>query len=70
VAATATAGYLSDHLGAAGAIQSAAVHGYTTAFTVSAVLLAAAAVVTAVLIRASRSDVATDPGVELAMAAD
>ena len=43
-------------------MQSAAVHGYTTAFTVSAVLLAGAAVVAGVLVRASRHQVGTDAG--------
>jgi hypothetical protein len=38
-----------------------AVHGYTTAFTVSAALLLAAAVVAAVLVRASRHQVAAEP---------
>ena len=70
VAATAAAGYLAGHLGSAGAVQSAAVHGYTTAFTVSAVLLAIAAVVVAVLVRATRNDVVADPDVELVLAAD
>jgi hypothetical protein len=39
------------------ALQRAAVHGYTTAFTVSAFLLAAAAIVAWALIRASRHEV-------------
>jgi hypothetical protein len=41
------------------AIQSAAVHGYTAAFTLSAILLGLAAVTTAVLVRASRHDVSS-----------
>ena len=40
----------------------AAVHGYTTAFTVSAVLLAGAAVVAGVLVRASRDQAETERG--------
>jgi EmrB/QacA subfamily drug resistance transporter len=59
VAATAAAGYLAGHLGSAGAIRTAAVHGYTTAFTVSAALLAFAAIVAGVLIRATRHDLST-----------
>ena len=70
VAATAAAGYVAGHLGSSGVLKSAAVHGYTTAFTVSAILLAFAAVVAAVLIRATRHDLATEPNVEVALAAD
>jgi EmrB/QacA subfamily drug resistance transporter len=54
VAAAAATTYLAAHAHATMAVQRAAVHGYTTAFTVSAILLAAAAVVSGVLIRASR----------------
>ncbi len=57
VAASATAGFLTAHLHARMALQRAAVHGYTTAFTVSAFLLAAAAIVAWALIRASRHEV-------------
>jgi EmrB/QacA subfamily drug resistance transporter len=57
VAASAAATYLTAHLHARLAVQKAAVHGYTTAFTVSAALLAAAAIVAFVLIRASRNEV-------------
>jgi EmrB/QacA subfamily drug resistance transporter len=57
VAASAAASYLTAHLHAHLGLQKAAVHGYTTAFTVSALLLAAAAVVAFALIRASRHDV-------------
>jgi EmrB/QacA subfamily drug resistance transporter len=60
VAASATAGYLAGHRLASGAPAAAAVHGYTTAFTVSMVLLAAAAVSSALLLRANRSDVSSD----------
>jgi len=52
-ASTATT-YLVGHAKSGLAVQSAAVHGYTTAFTVSAVLLAIAAVVAGVLVQASR----------------
>ncbi len=57
VAAAAAASYLTAHAHIDRAVQNAAVHGYTTAFTVSAALLAAAAVVAGVLIRASRHQV-------------
>jgi EmrB/QacA subfamily drug resistance transporter len=54
LAATAATTYLASHAHSAAGVRAAAVHGYTTAFTVSAVLLAAAAVVAGVLVRASR----------------
>ncbi|MGO9581512.1 MAG: MFS transporter [Acidimicrobiales bacterium] len=57
VAASAAASYLAAHVHANLALQKAAVHGYTTAFTLSAALLAAAAVVSGVLIKASRHHV-------------
>jgi len=61
VAATAATTYLAGHAKSAAAAQSAAVHGYTTAFTVSAVLLAGAAVVAGLLVRASRDQVGEQP---------
>jgi ABC-type antimicrobial peptide transport system permease subunit len=54
VAAAAVANYLAAHAGQAGLARAAVVHGYTTAFTVSAVLVAAAAVIAGVLVRAPR----------------
>ncbi|HUD17521.1 MAG TPA: MFS transporter [Acidimicrobiales bacterium] len=57
LAATAATTYLATHAKSAVVARAAAVHGYTTAFTVSAVLLAAAAVVAGVLVRASRHQV-------------
>ena len=54
VAAAAATTYLTARLHADRAVQNAAVHGYTTAFTVSAALLAAAALAAGVLIRTSR----------------
>jgi EmrB/QacA subfamily drug resistance transporter len=54
VAATATASYLVGRVKAALVIQVAAVHGYTTAFRVSAVLLALAALAAGLIVRASR----------------
>jgi hypothetical protein len=61
VAATATAGYLTSHAHATIATQSAAVHGYTTAFTVSAGLLVLAAVAAGVLVRAARHHGDSEP---------
>jgi len=61
IAASATTSYLLGH-GTSPAVQvNALVHGYTTAFTVSAVLLAAAAVVSVLVLRASRHDVVSQP---------
>jgi predicted MFS family arabinose efflux permease len=54
VAASAATTYLAGHATSVAAVQTAAVHGYTTAFTVSAVLLAGAALVAGVLVQASR----------------
>jgi EmrB/QacA subfamily drug resistance transporter len=62
VAATATTAYLASHAHAGGtAIQHAAVHGYTTAFTVSAALLALAAIVVAAFVRATREQPHGEP---------
>jgi len=60
VAATAATTYIAGHIKSAAVVQSAAVHGYTTAFTVSAVLLAGAAVVAGLLVRASRHQAGPD----------
>jgi len=57
VAATVATSYLAGHAKSTAAVQTAAVHGYTTAFTVSAALLAGAAIVAGVLVRASRHQV-------------
>jgi EmrB/QacA subfamily drug resistance transporter len=76
VAASAASTYIADHSKSAIATRIAAVHGYTTAFTVSAVLVAIAAIVAAIVVRASRDDVQTDlavtdlSGVEPAFALD
>jgi EmrB/QacA subfamily drug resistance transporter len=65
VAATAATTYIASHVKSVANVQTAAVHGYTTAFTVSAALLAGAALVAAVLVRASRDQVASpELGVE------
>ena len=57
VAASATTGYLASHHGGRSVIAAAAVHGYTTAFSISALLLAGAAAVALILLRAERDDV-------------
>jgi len=57
LAATAATTYLATHVRSTVTAQAAAVHGYTTAFTVSAVLLATAAVVAGLLVRAPRDHV-------------
>jgi MFS family permease len=70
LAATAAATYLTTHARGTAVVRAAAVHGYTTAFTVSAILLVAAAVVAGVLVKASRHQTQTEatvtelPGVE------
>ena len=61
VAASAAATFVAGHVKSAAAAQTAAVHGYTTAFTVSAALLAGAALVAGLLVRASRHQVAMSP---------
>ena len=67
LAATAATTYLATHATSPVAAQTAAVHGYTTAFTVSAILLAAAAVVAGVLVRASRDQVQPEPAIVTAL---
>ena len=68
VAATAAAHYLVGR-SATPAVQAAAlVHGYTTAFTISASLLGLAAVLSFLLLRATRADVAPQPVVAEAFA--
>lgn len=62
IASSATASYLASHLHTAGAQQTAAVHGYTSAFVVSAALVAIAAVITVLLVRASRQEVVAGTG--------
>ncbi|MGA2519918.1 MAG: MFS transporter [Acidimicrobiales bacterium] len=57
IAASATAGYITSHGSGAAVRAAAAVHGYTTAFSVSAVLLGVAAVTTFFILRATRHDI-------------
>ena len=60
VAASATSGYLASHHGGVSLQAAAAVHGYTSAFAVSAGLVAAATVVALVVLRADRTDLPSD----------
>jgi EmrB/QacA subfamily drug resistance transporter len=59
IAASATATYLASRRHTISTAKTAVVHGYTTAFTVSAILLLLAAAAAAGLIRTSRRDVRT-----------
>ncbi|HXQ44041.1 MAG TPA: MFS transporter [Acidimicrobiales bacterium] len=61
LAATAATTYLATHARSVVSAQTAAVHGYTSAFTVSAVLLATAAVVAGALVRATRHQAQGEP---------
>lgn len=65
IAASSTAGYVSSH--GASTLAAGLVHGYTTAFAVSTGMLLLAVLLTALTVRASRSDVAPEP--EMAIAA-
>lgn len=56
IAASATLGYLASHRHAPSVSASAAVHGYSTGFVYSAAVLAAAMVISAILVRATRGD--------------
>jgi len=70
IAASATASYVAAHGSGVAARAASFVHGYTTAFTVSAALLAAAAVASLVLVRAGRDDIAAaDSGEALSASA-
>jgi EmrB/QacA subfamily drug resistance transporter len=56
VAASAATTYLASRANTATVVRAAAVHGYTTAFQVSALLVALAAIVTALFVRAGRAE--------------
>jgi sugar phosphate permease len=60
VAATATASYLASHAHSLAATSLSAVHGYTTAFSLSAALMLLAAIVVAIFIRASREELESE----------
>jgi EmrB/QacA subfamily drug resistance transporter len=60
VAATATASYLASHVHSVASTSLAAVHGYTTAFSLSAALMLLAAIVVAFFIRASREELQSE----------
>jgi hypothetical protein len=65
IAASATAGYLASRIGASKAVlQVGAVHGYTTAFEVSAALVAASAVVAAIFIGPKSNHVLVGEGAD------
>ena len=61
VAATAATTYLAHHVLGAASVQKAAVHGYTTAFTISAALLLLAALTGGLLIRSTEDAIVVDP---------
>jgi hypothetical protein len=67
VAATAATSYLAHHVLGSTSVQRAAVHGYTTAFTISAALLLLAALTAGLLIRNTDNAMVVDPayGAEL-----
>jgi EmrB/QacA subfamily drug resistance transporter len=65
IVTSAIAGYLVDHRGSLPAV--ATIHGYTTAFWVSAVVIIVAAVAAAVLVKAKRDEVAAVGGGHVAM---
>ena len=67
IAASAATSYLVNRTKTTELVRVAAVHGYTTAFTVSAGLLAIAAIVAALIIRASRGDVQPETVIDEAM---
>ncbi|HVT42684.1 MAG TPA: MFS transporter [Acidimicrobiales bacterium] len=65
IATTATASYVATHGSSAEALANGAVHGYTTAFTFSAIVLGAASLIAFTLIRRARATgVDTDPATE------
>jgi membrane protein implicated in regulation of membrane protease activity len=55
IATSATASFIVVHGNSPAALEAGAVHGYTTAFTFSGIVLAAAAVIAFTLIRRARS---------------
>ena len=57
----ATAAYLAVHGTSAGAKVAGAIHGYTTAFAFSAIVLALAAVTAAVLVQTPKGAVSEEP---------
>jgi EmrB/QacA subfamily drug resistance transporter len=64
IAASAAATFVASHVHSNAEARAAVVHGYTTAFTVSAILLLLAAGAAATLIRASRQDVQVEQEIE------
>ena len=72
IATSATVSYVAAHGRSAESLTAGAIHGYTTAFTFSAIVLAVAAVAAFTLIRSARPDageeLAQDDGAPLALA--
>ncbi|MGP0032506.1 MAG: MFS transporter [Acidimicrobiales bacterium] len=66
IATSATAAYLAVHGTSAGAQAAGAVHGYTTAFVFSAIVLAAAAIGAFTLIRSKRPEAEGEAGTDAA----
>jgi EmrB/QacA subfamily drug resistance transporter len=64
IAASAAASYLASRVASTSVVRTAAVHGYTTAFQVSAALVAASAVAAAVFIGPKRNHVLTGEGAD------
>jgi EmrB/QacA subfamily drug resistance transporter len=67
IATTATASYLATHGTSPAALTAGAIHGYTSAFTFSAVVLAAAAISALVLVRRGRPAAGPDGADEVAV---
>ncbi len=63
IATSATVSYLATHGHSVTAVAAGAVHGYTTAFEFSAVILAAAAVAAVTLIRSSKDPAPEEQGI-------
>lgn len=70
IAATATAGYLASHGSSTASRAAGLVHGYATAFVIGAIFLGVSAIVSLVLVRTRRQDIAAndaqDPLTEVA----
>jgi len=64
IAASATAGYLATRIASAPVVQTAAVHGYTTAFEISAGLVALSAVAAGIFIGPKRNHVLSGEGAD------
>lgn len=65
IAASATVSYLTTRINTPSVVRAGAVHGYTTAFEVSALLVALAAVVAGLLVGAKRNHTNVDEDVSV-----